>query len=471
MDFLKMFGQESIKLDRMDGLSFTRWRDKMKFLLTAHNVYYVLEPDSRAITEIDDADIRKRAHDNMLCRGYILTTLTDRLYDLYSQFQSAKETWDALETMYNTEKQGADKFIIFNFFEFNMTDEESILDQVHKFLVLVSKIKEVKIDIPERLLVGAIIAKLPQSWHNYRKKLMHTTEDFNLEQIQKHLKIEEETRSREKNLIGASTSKVNHVESGKTQNKKRKAYSDSHSGNKKSKKPLSEIVCYNCKEKGHMKRHCPKKKNQNSNKKTKEGNNNANMVEEEDITEITTMISELHVGMIQELHMASVITTTDWWYDSGATTHVCNNKALFKTYEEAKYGHEVMMGDHHTSKVAGKGNVEIEFTSGKKLTLVDVLHVPSIRKNLVSGFKICKGGIKAVIESDQVVLSKKNVFVGKAYACDGMFKLNINKVASSDYFVDCNFISNFNLECSTFNLWHNRLAHINYRTMKDMSKQ
>nr|GEY90873.1 hypothetical protein [Tanacetum cinerariifolium] len=328
-----------------------------------------------------------------------------------------------------------------------MEDNVSILDQVHEFLILVSKFKNFNIEIPEKLLVGAIITKLPSSWHNYKKKLMHTLEDFTLDQIQKHLRIEEETRIREKNLNGASSSK----------------------DNKKDKKPLYEVVCYKCGEKGHIKRYCknPKKKNQNSSKK----NESANAVEQVDTTEITAMVSKMNIGMIQELHMASVITTDDWWYDSDTTTHVCNNIDLFKTYKETEDGHEVMMGDNHTSKVIGLGNVEIQFTSGKKLTLMNVLHVPNIRKILVSGFKLCKSRVKAVIESDKVKLSKANVFVGKAYACDGMFKININKITSSAYFPDCNLISSFNIECSAFNLWHNRLAHINYRTIKDMLKQ
>lgn len=124
------------------------------------------------------------------------------------------------------------------------------------------------------------------------------------------------------------------------------------------------------------------------------GSGTANVVEEVDVTaEITALVSELHIGMIQEMHMVSVTVSSDWWYDSGATSHVCNNKALFKAYKESREGHEVMMGDQHTSKVLGIGTVELEFTSGKKVTLKDVLHVPRIRKNLVSGFKLCKNGI------------------------------------------------------------------------------
>ncbi|GKA97289.1 hypothetical protein Tco_0825183 [Tanacetum coccineum] len=112
--------------------------------------------------------------------------------------------------------------------------------------------------------------------------------------------------------------------------------------------------------------------------------------------------------LFKELHMASVTKIIDdWWYDSGATTHVFNNRDLFKTYKETEDGHEVMMGDNHTSKVIGSGNMEIQFTSGKKLTLMNV-HVPNIRKNLVSGFKLCKSGFKDVIESDKWIMSNSH---------------------------------------------------------------
>ncbi|PWA70667.1 Copia-like retrotransposon [Artemisia annua] len=41
---LRMMNQEVVKLDRFDRCTYTRWVDKMKFLLILLNVYYVLDP-------------------------------------------------------------------------------------------------------------------------------------------------------------------------------------------------------------------------------------------------------------------------------------------------------------------------------------------------------------------------------------------------------------------------------------------
>ena len=91
------------------------------------------------------------------------------------------------------------------------------------------------------------------------------------------------------------------------------------------------------------------------------------------------------------------------------------------------------------------------FRSRREVTLKDVFLVLDIRKNLVSSFLLNKIGFKQVFEADQYVISKKGMFVGKGYACDGMFKLDVemNENSSSTYIVSC------------VNVWHGRLCHIN----------
>ena len=76
-------------------------------------------------------------------------------------------------------------------------------------------------------------------------------------------------------------------------------------------------------------------------------------------------------------------------------------------------------------KVVGKRMVILKMTSSKKLTLNDVLHMPDIRKNLVSCSLLSKNDFKLVIESNKFVLTKSGLYVGKGYMSTGLFKINI----------------------------------------------
>ena len=44
----------------------------------------------------------------------------------------------------------------------------------------------------------------------------------------------------------------------------------------------------------------------------------------------------------------------DWWLDSGATIHVCNDKKFFLSYKEETEGQKVLMGNNNATMVAGK---------------------------------------------------------------------------------------------------------------------
>ena len=70
-------------------------------------------------------------------------------------------------------------------------------------------------------------------------------------------------------------------------------------------------------------------------------------------------------------------------------------------------------------------------------------HVPKIKKNLVSANLLCKSGVKVVLESDKLILSKNGIFVGKGYAIDDMYKLSIinKEVSGCAYIVDSLFVA------------------------------
>ena len=104
----------------------------------------------------------------------------------------------------------------------------------------------------------------------------------------------------------------------------------------------------------------------------------------------------------------------------------------------------------------------LKITSGKELTLTNVLYAPKLRKNMVSGSLLNSHGFLLVFELDKFVLSKSGMYVGKEYMSGGMWKLNVtmtiiklemNKASSSAYILESS------------NLWHDRLRHVNYDTL------
>ncbi|KAL6339480.1 hypothetical protein AAG906_033019 [Vitis piasezkii] len=361
---IKIMNQDLVRLDRFDGSNFTRWQDK-----------------------------EEEEEDKLICRGHILNALSDRLYDLYTNTYSEGD----LGRRYQ-------KFLISQYINFKFF-MKSLLPQIHELQVIVNKLKVLKLNF-RAFQVSAIVAKLPSSWKGYRKRILHKSEDYSLEEIQKHLRIEEESRSRDKMVEESNggtnkanaVSKANHPR-GKNNNDKR------NSGNYMSPKKNQEQFkgkkgpCFVCGKPGHYARECRYRKDLKGAV--------VNAIDEE----IIATLSDVCVvqGKVQ-----------GWWYDTCATVHVTYDKSLFKTFEDAKGDQEVQMGNEGRSKVLGKGTIEVVFTSGKKVTLINVLYVPDMNKNLVSGDLLGKPGIKAVFESGKLILSKSGNFVGKGLAHVGL---------------------------------------------------
>ena len=76
------------------------------------------------------------------------------------------------------------------------------------------------------------------------------------------------------------------------------------------------------------------------------------------------------------------------------------------------------MGNGSHARVLGAGTVVLKFTSRKTVLIKNVQHVPSIKKNLISGSQMCRDGYKIVLESNKCVVSRHETFVGKVMIAD-----------------------------------------------------
>nr|GEW28030.1 hypothetical protein [Tanacetum cinerariifolium] len=179
------------KLDKFEGHDFRRWQKKMHFLLTTLKVVYVLtKPMPELVEDPTMNAIRistKWDNDDYICRGHILNDMSDSLFDVYMNVESAKEFWDSLESK-----------IFGQYTQHGLKMDESIS-------------------------VSSIINKLHPSWKDFKHTLKHGKEDLSFVQLGSHLHIEESLRVQDsdkgkgKEVGGPS---VNMTEEGKNKHNK-----------------------------------------------------------------------------------------------------------------------------------------------------------------------------------------------------------------------------------------------------------
>ena len=469
------------KPEKFKGTDFRRWQQKMLFYLTTLHVSNVLtdpEPTDPYVegqtvpTQEQVAEYERAAslwnHNEYNCRNYLLNALDESLYDIYSTFANARDIWISLEKKYRTEVACSKKFVVGKFLNFKMNDAKPVVKQVEELQIIVHELEVEGMGINSNFLVGSIIEKLPQSWKNFKLYLKHLTDDMSFEQLVLKIRVEEDNRMQEKadanliepnaNMVGESSSKPtnyhknNKKGSGSGQNSskdKKKNYTQQKSNNFK-----KVYHCWVCGKPVHKAKDCRHKKEHGG------GNSGGNSNQANHVASPTEF-----AGVIE-----AFLTTNDvdWWFDTGATKHICNSRRKFVSYQKVNETEPMFMGNGTSSKIEGKGKVILKLTSGKDLVLSNVLHVPNITKNLISGPILSNKGFKLVFESDKFVITKGGVYVGKGYLDQGLFKLSV--------VTDDNVINNNNAGTSTASvymidpsfLWHSRLGHVNFRSLQRM---
>ncbi|XP_039165345.1 uncharacterized protein LOC120291714 [Eucalyptus grandis] len=108
--------------------------------------------------------------------------------------EEAKQIWDSMTAKYTAEDVGRQKFVIGNYYRWEMSDDKEIKTQINEYHKLVEDLKAENINLQEEFLAGLLIEKLPESWNNYKQQLKHKDKQLSLADLIVHIIIEDTTR-------------------------------------------------------------------------------------------------------------------------------------------------------------------------------------------------------------------------------------------------------------------------------------
>jgi hypothetical protein len=161
---------DALKPERFAGGDhFKRWQTCIKFWLMSMNIWWVIYP-VLSLTEERHCAFEL---DNTTYIGYIVSLLFDQLCDIYMEYTMASELWEALDHIYAESNAGCELYVNDQYHEYRMVDDCSIVEQTHEIQLLAGELTHFNCALPDRFMVGGIIAKLPLSWRSFATSLKH----------------------------------------------------------------------------------------------------------------------------------------------------------------------------------------------------------------------------------------------------------------------------------------------------------
>jgi hypothetical protein len=225
----------------------------------------------------------------------------------------------------------------------------------------------------------------------------------------------------------------------------------SKSDSKDKKLDFSKVKCFHYHKHGHLTTNSPQKKKNKKNVGASAGE---------------ALASQFEIEFSLIACMASIALGSVWYLDSGTSFHMTGDKDIFSDLEERDLKMYIDMGDHGRYNVNSIATITFHRESGKPFQLKVVMHVPGLKKNLVSVTMLEDKGYDVVfsdgkdflrhqttVQVKKIGIRVKNIYKLEVDGCVAMMG-KVEKVVRWD----------------EGELWHRRLGHLHHGALKSMQQ-
>ncbi len=149
--------------------------------------------------------------------------------------------------------------------------------------------------------------------------------------------------------------------------------------------------------------------------------------------------------------------------DTWLIEHMTGQKYILYKLTKKDSPHKLSLGDDYQYPIKGIGEASYKLDSGTPMKMKDILFVPVLKKNLLSISTLDKKGFRVSFIDGEVLMWPRGSSLENAVVIGveegGLYKLKGHTEAS--------MLHDITSPCE---LWHRRLAHLNYKALPQVSK-
>lgn len=349
-------------------------------------------------------------------RSHILVAVESVNYIHVQDITTAKDTWKRLQTAFEDSRLTRRVSLLKTLISTQLRNCDTVEKYVNIIISTAHQLRGIGMQVSDEWIGVILLAGLP---NEYRPMIMGL-ESSGLQ-------------------ITADLMKTKLLQ--KVQNVEHSSHENAFFSKRKKKK---EIKCYKCNVKGHFANKCPDK----SAKATTKPKTNEGKTEDKEKAFSAFLLSHRSRG-------------SKWYVDSCASAHITSVRDNLQTIRE-HINANIMAANQGNMRTESIGDVKlyVKTENGKEeITAKDVIYGPESAVNLLSVSKLVEKGLSAHFtpKENNIEDSSGNKMASMVND-DGIFKLETSK--DKAYFA---------ATTQTAELWHRRLGHLGYKSMKALS--
>ena len=404
----------NFKFVPLDESNYDSWSIQMKSVLVHNGVWRIVNGVvKRPVAEGETRE--KWISEDEKANATICLGVHPSQLGYLRDCKTSAEAWKKLEEVHRPMGPQQKVSLYKRLVNLTMSGAGGMVSHINEFGEISSKLAESGITVQEELLVIILLSSLPKDYENF-VIAMETRDDLpNLTLLKQ--KLLEESKRRQDN-----SSK----DEGGVQ-----AFAAKFSKNQAKKKSTGK--CWVCGQAGHYANKCHKRG--------------------KEVADSSRSMTKLAVLDVKRLNKST------WYIDSGATSHMCNERRLFVRFEDCN--EEIILAGNKSIKAVGIGDV-IFRTKQYEIILQNVLFSADLQANFLSINKFVLHGYTAKFNKSGATICESNGdIVIAAQRVGNMFEA-VNHYAGEKV---CVAEENANM------VWHNRYGHLNYQNMEDLVKK